>query len=181
MGGAASRRAVLAGAVLAPWLAGCGFRPMYARAPEGSAGPAAAGLSAINVGLIPERSGQLLREALQERFERSGMAVARLYDLQVSFAIAREGIGIQPDNSVTRLRLTGTATYTLMAEDAGRTTLTSGTVRKIDGLNVVDEQYFASDLESEQAQRRLAEAVADEIALRLAAFFNRRAAAAPAG
>ena len=170
-----TRRLLLAGAMLAPVLAACGFRPVYGGGSATSRGPAVDGLAAITVGLIPERSGQLLRLALQQRFERNGVGVAHRYDLQVSFGIGGEAIAIQQDNSVTRLRYVGTAAYTLLAQDPLRTTLTSGTARVVDGLNVINEQYFAMDLESEAVQRRIAEAVADQIAMRLAVWFDEQA------
>ena len=46
----------------------------------------------------------------------------------------------------------------------------------MDGLNVLDEQLFASDLEGEAVQGRMAEALADQITLQLAAYFNKHAA-----
>jgi LPS-assembly lipoprotein len=175
MRGALTRRNLLAGAMAAPVLAGCGFRPMYGGRSATSNGPAADGLAAITVGLIPERNGQLLREALQERFERAGAGTAHRYDLQVSFGLGQDSIAVQHDNSVTYLRYIGTANFTLLADDATRTTLTSGSARAVDGLNVIDEQYFAMDLEGETVVRRLAEALADQITLRLAAWFNQQA------
>jgi LPS-assembly lipoprotein len=171
---ALTRRILLTGATAA--LAGCGFRPMYGGRTATSDGPATDGLAAITVALIPERNGQLLRQALQERFERGGAGLAHRYDLQVSFGIGQEGIAIQSDNSVTHLRYVGTASYTLRAQDTTRSTLTTGTARAVDGLDVIDEQYFAMDLEGEAVVRRLAEVVADQIALRLAAYFNELAA-----
>ena len=41
----------------------------------------------------------------------------------------------------------------------------------MDGINIFDTQYFAADLENEAVQRRLADALADQITLQLAAFF----------
>jgi LPS-assembly lipoprotein len=159
----------------APLLAGCGFRPMYGGRSATSDGPAADGLAATTVGLIPDRNGQLLRQALQERFERAGAGTAHHYDLQVTFNVGSEGIAIQSDNSTSYIRYVGTAYYSLLAQDATRTTLTSGSARVVDGLNVINEQYFAMDLEGEAVGRRLAEAVADAITLRLAAYFNQQA------
>ncbi len=78
-GWSASRRG-FAALGLAGLLAGCGFRPVYAPAAGGAAGPAAVGLSEINVPVIPERFGQLIRQALQDRFERGGSGGGRLYD-----------------------------------------------------------------------------------------------------
>ena len=81
-----SRRGVLlaAGAVLG----GCGLRPLYG---EGSVDAGVqARLAEINVQLIPERSGQLLRQALQARLERGAAGVARRYDLSVQVALSTE-------------------------------------------------------------------------------------------
>lgn len=164
--------------LLAPALAACGFQPVYA--PVGVQADSAAldGLAAINVALIPERAGQLLRNALQERLERGGVAVARRYDLAVIYRFSSEAVGIQQDYSSTRWRFTGQATYTLTSQDPSRATLTGGIARSMDGLNVFDNQYFAADQESDVVQRRIAEAVADQIALQLAIYFRKHAAAA---
>jgi LPS-assembly lipoprotein len=158
-----------------PLLGGCGFRPLYASGSAGEAGPAAEGLAETRVNPIPERSGQLLRLALQERFERSGLAMAQRYDLSVDFNIASAAIGIQPDSSNSRMRFVGTATYRLTAQDPSRRLLTSGTARSVDGLDVFDQQLFAMDLESEVIQQRIAEAVADEITRQLAIYFDQQA------
>ena len=57
----------------------------------------------------------------------------------------------------------GNANWTLIAQDPARTRLTSGSAKAVDGLNIFDAQYFAADLENEAVQRRLAEALADQI------------------
>jgi LPS-assembly lipoprotein len=162
----------------APLLAACGFRPVYGPAAGGKDGPAAEALAEISVGIIPERSGQLLRLALQERFERAGIATAHRYDLNVSFAVSAEGIAIQQNTNSTYTRMLGTATYTLISQDPSRATITSGVARSIDGFNQFDQQYFASDLNTEAVTKRIAQAVADQIALQLASFFAKRTAAA---
>ncbi len=173
--GGGRRLAAIAAAVA---LGGCGFRPMYAAAPKGDAGPAASGLAEITVGLIPERTGQLLHLALQERFERNGLALAHRYDLAVNFSVTAQAIGYQQDTSITFMRWIGIATYTLFAQDARRTPLASGLARSVDGMNIFDQELFASTLEGEAVQRRIAEAVADQIALQLAAYFDKPTVAA---
>jgi LPS-assembly lipoprotein len=160
----------------APALMGCGFRPIYGSSNTEGNDPAAA-LARISVGLIPERSGQLLRLALQDRFERAGTAPAHQYDLAVSFGIISDSIAIRQDSSATWVRMVGTATYSLVSQDPSRATVTSGTARSVDGYNLFDNQYFAADQEADAVQRRIARAVADQIALQLASFFARRLAA----
>lgn len=162
--------------VLALGLSGCGWHPLYGTMSGSRLGPGAQGLAEISVGLIPERSGQLLRLALQERFERFGGAAPPRYDLSVSFAVNTEGIAILQDNTTTRMRVIGTADWKLVSQDPQRATLTSGTARDIDGYNIINQQYFAADMEFETVRRRVAEAIADEIAQKLATYFDRRGA-----
>jgi len=170
----ATRRMLLPLA-LAAALSGCGFRPMYASAGNGSMGPAEAGLAQISIGPLAERSGQLLRQALQARFERGGDGEARRYDLAVAFGISGEAIGIQPDTSASRVRLFGSARWTLTAQDPQRSTLASGTARVSDGFTLYAWQTFAQDMENDAVQRRITAAVADQITLQLAAYFDKHA------
>jgi LPS-assembly lipoprotein len=167
----------LGAASLGCLLGGCGFRPLY-----GDIGPAGSpvaqeNLAAISVGIIPERSGQLLRQALQERFERFGADVPRRYALRASFSVAADAIGVTQASVVTRIRDTGYAQYTLVTLDAAPRTVTSGNARRVDGYDVVNDEFFAADLEQDQVVRRLAEAVADQIALQLALYFDHHGAA----
>ena len=155
--------------------AGCGFRPLYAPAPDGE-GSAQERLGEVNVLLIPERSGQLLRQALQARFERGGDGAARRYDLSVQFGIAGEPIGIQRDNSTSRIRLVGTANWVLLAKDAQRSSVASGTGREVDAYNVINQQFFAAELANMAVQRRMADALAEQITTQIASHFNRQAA-----
>ena len=53
-----------------------------------------------------------------------------------------------------------------------------GATHALDGLDVVSEQFFAADLEGEQIERRLAEAVADRITTQLAGFYAQQPHAA---
>ena len=156
-------------------LAACGFRPVYMSTATGKPGPAQRDLASIYVELIPERPGQLLRQALQERFGSDAAGQPLAYDLHVSFSIAGAGIAIVSNTAPTRIRLTGTATWTLSDRTPKRATITRGSARSVDGFDIQDQQYFASDLSNEVVQRRLAEAVADQIALQLAVYFRRQA------
>jgi LPS-assembly lipoprotein len=155
-------------------LGGCGFHPVYMPTGSGSPGIAERELAAVSVAIIPDRPGQLLRQALQDRFEGAGAGVARRYDLSVDYSIPGEGIGIQPDSSITRVRFIANANWTLRAQDPQRTIITVGRARALDAVNILDEQFFAADLETEWVQRRLAEEIADQITTQLAAFFRKR-------
>ena len=165
------RRRGLLGALGSLGTAGCGFRPVYAVRDLGGSQRAADGLAATEVTRIPERAGQLLRGALQERFERFGAGVTPRYALRADILITDDANGVAADSSVTRIRVIGNTNYTVVALGTQRT-LTSGTARAVDGYDVLNQQYFASDLAGETVVRRLAEALADQVALQLATYFD---------
>jgi LPS-assembly lipoprotein len=155
-------------------LAACGFRPVYMPTASGKQGVAERELAAVYVPLMPDRPGQLFRQALQEELaDDSGGP--QLYDLEAGFWITGEGISVQPSNIATRVRLTGHVTWTLRARDSAHTRLTGGASHLIDGVNLLDQQYFAFDLENEVVQKRLANALADQVATQLAIYFRQRA------
>lgn len=156
-------------------LSGCGFQPVYMPTASGKTGVAQRELASVYVGIIPERPGQLLRQALQERFSDDS-GTPSVYDLNVTFGIAGEGIAIESDTIATRLRLIGTATWSLVGHDAKRTVLASGSARAMDDVNIFGSQYFAVDLEVEAEQKRIAENLATQIATRLAVWFRQQAA-----
>ena len=159
-------------------LTGCGFKPVYMRTASSNAGPAQRDLAAVHVAIIPDRPGQLLRQALQDRLELGNSGEERRFDLRVSFWIAGEGLAVNPDTTTSRVRLIGNANWTLIAQDPGRTVLLQGGARAVDGLNTFDAQFFGGDLETESVQRRIANAVADQITTQLAIYFRKRAASA---
>jgi LPS-assembly lipoprotein len=155
---------------------GCGFQPLYMPTASGKAGVAQRELAAIYVSLIADRPGQLLRQALQDRLAMGASGVAYRYDLAVGYGIGGEGIAILPDTNTTRIRFIATATWSLVAQDPGRTRLTSGFAKTVDAENLIDGQYFNSDLEYEALQRRMADVLADQITVQLAAWFRKREA-----
>ena len=162
-----ARRAVMTG--LAALTAGCGFHPVY-----GDGRPSQAALAAVYVGRIPNRAGQLLRQALQAKLEGDNGDVPKRYTLGVSFSESVQGLGVQADNSTTRNRDIGMATWNLFATDNPTQHLAGGTVRSLDGYNIIDEQFFYADLQEDYAEHRLAQALADQIVLALGVYFDKR-------
>lgn len=129
-------------------------------------------LGRIDVANIPERQGQLLRQALQARLPSDQAGVPPDYQLQTVYAIQTEGLAITTESAVTRLRLIATASFVLQSLQGTPRTCASGNVRAVDGLDVENQQFFASDLETETVQHRLAQAVANQIVTKLALAFS---------
>lgn len=172
------RRAALGGLLL---LGGCGFRPLYMPEGGGRGSLAGDGLAAIYVPVYVNREGQLMRQALQRRFDGSGAGIAKQYDILAQPVIASEGIGILRDNSTTRFRMNGSVTWYLRKLDVAHTLLATGAARIVDGVNVNNQQYFALDLEMEAANKRVIEALADQVTQQLAIFLRKRAQDGSAG
>lgn len=148
-------------------LTGCGFHPLYA-----PSGQTQVGLSEIFVDVIPNRTGQLLRQALQERFDGANDAPARRYVLDVQYVENVESIGIQADSSSSRNRYIGTVHWTLKKPGFLGQKITSGIARALDGNDVIVAQFFYSDLNGEAINRRMSEALADQVAESLASYFR---------
>jgi LPS-assembly lipoprotein len=171
-----SRRALLGAGASIP-LVGCGFHPVYMPSDGGEPGVAQRELAMIYVAIIPDRPGQLLRQALQQRLEGAGADPKPTYTLNVSYWITGEGIAVQPDTSVTRIRLFGNANWRLVGRDPGQTLVATGYARAEDAINTFSAQYFFSDLQNEAADSYLAQQLADQITTRLAIFFRNKAGA----
>jgi LPS-assembly lipoprotein len=153
-------------------LGGCGFRPLYGA--QGGAGSPSTLLAGIYVPVMPERSGQLMRQALQQRVEGSSTGVQKRYELTALFSVVGEGVAIQRDNSTTRVRLVGVANWTLRDLTPNRAIMTAGIARTVDGYNILNQQFFAADLESDVVQRRIAEALADQIVMQVASWVRKQ-------
>ena len=110
---------------------------------------------------------------MQQRFEGSGTGEAKAYELIAALSISNDGIGIQRDNSTSRIRVDGSAVWRLQALTPERTVLTQGSSRVLDGFNIINQQVFAAELESDAAVRRVTSALADQIMIQIAAYFRR--------
>jgi LPS-assembly lipoprotein len=162
-----TRRALLLG-LTGLGLAGCGFRPLYAPNMAGHGGAVSAELAAVKVGLVPDRNGQLLRRALERRLNPSGTGTAPRYDLTLSLTLNSEQQGFSRDGVASRIRYVALAPWNLVTRDTPPKTVASGTERAFDAFNIPDNQFFASDMSREAMERRLVEAVADQLVQRLA-------------
>ncbi len=156
--------------LLALPLAGCGFSPLYDTG--GSSTSVAQQLDTVQVANIPERPGQILRDALDAQLHAAGAPTTQLYSLSVAYGISSTGIGIQADTSTTRQRFTATATWTLAPIGSPATPLATGQATTEDALNTIDQQIFAQNLETDTVNQELATEIAQQIDTQLAAYFK---------
>lgn len=162
---------------LAGGVAGCDPHPLYAPNAFGNAPAGAesvqAQLRTIAVPLLSDREGQLLRQALQSRLYAGEMPSVTRYALSVSLAINQIGLGIQQDSTITYVRFIATAPWSLTSQDdPNHKVLMSHVAQATDSLNAFDNQPFGQELETSVVDKRLADAIADQITTRLAHYFT---------
>lgn len=162
------RRALLralgaASAVLA--VAACGYKPMYGGGARNSS--VARELAAINVGIVPDRIGQLMRAWIEQQVAAAGRGVPKVYDLEFATDLSTTEIGIAEDATATRANVIYSVTYRLKRE--GQPVLVR-TARSITSYNILDDQY-AAVISKEAAEERAAEDVAWQIVNGLSAWF----------
>ena len=96
-------------------LAACGFQPVYG--PDGGQNVAVGAnepalldqMAAVRVGPIGERTGQLMRRALQRNLEGLRPGTPARYDLAASVSFQAEVLGYRRDGTPTRVRYVATA------------------------------------------------------------------------
>lgn len=156
-------------------LAGCGFRPLYGS--KSDAPGLAAELASVEVAPIPERTGQLLRNALEQRMERAGGAYRKAYTLELEVDESTEALGLGRDATVTRANLVVTAAFQLRQNG---TVIWSGQSRSAAAYNVLTQQYATIASERDSRDRAVTQ-VADDITRRLAVFLGNRPTQIPYG
>jgi LPS-assembly lipoprotein len=175
---------LLLGAIAAGVLAttGCGFRPVYGkRTPEAT--PVSSDLASIDVALIPDRTGQQLRNELEALLNPAGQSgVADRYTLSVRLHENVDTFAVERSGFATRATIELIAAYTLQ-EDTPGTQVLSGRARAFSSYNLLDND-FSTVVGTDDARRRAVQQLAYEIRNRLAAHFATAgavAAGAPAG
>lgn len=145
-----SRRSVLAGLSALP-LSACGFQPVFAPGGSGDA------LRQRVAFADPQNLFEFdLVRQLETRLGRTSLPV---YALTYEIAIQRDGIAITESNDTTRVRLTGTARYTL-TERAGDTQVLAGEVTSFTAYSTTGST-LASDSAARDAEARLMLLLAD--------------------
>ena len=165
------RRAILAVA-LAGCLAaaGCGFRPVYGTR---SADPGVDNeLATIRVNALPNRDGQLIRNALLQRLTPDGEPERPRYQLQMRVSASEVTEAVQPDGTASRDEVIYRVAFDLINGD---TKVYTGNFTRMLSYDYLDQHY--SNISARQdVQTRAADVIADQVQLELAAYFTRAAA-----
>jgi LPS-assembly lipoprotein len=167
-----SRRSLTLGALAV--LAGCGWQPLYGRIGDGSGQPLGANagprLASVHIAPIADRVGQHLYNALRDRLNPSGAPADARYDLVITIQESTDQMLVLEDQTATRINLTLNATYQLYQRGT-KTAISVGHSRSTTTYDLLNDE-FATIQSADDAHRRGALALADDIAAQVAVFLG---------
>ena len=151
-----NRRSVL----IAPLaLVACGFSPAY-----GPQGDAKGIQGAIRVAAPTDKNGFDLVERLEERL---GLPSTALFDLTYTIKTESTGVGITPEEAITRFHLNGEIDWSLISRETGAR-VAGGRVKSFTAYSATGSTV-AGLTAQEDAAYRLMRILADQIVTRLIA------------
>jgi LPS-assembly lipoprotein len=158
-------------------LAGCGWEPLYGQVHDtngatvgGNAGPR---LATVHVLPIADRTGQNLYNELRDRINPQGVPANPQYDLVIKLAEHTTQLLILQDQTASRTNLTLNATFTLYQRGSDKPVL-QGNSRATTTYDLLNDEYATIQAQND-ARRRGAQSLADDIATQLAVFLARPA------
>jgi LPS-assembly lipoprotein len=162
--------AILGAAVLA--LPGCGFRPLLSQ--NGDEG-VRDDLAAVEIGELGGRVGQILHTQLEDDLNPTALSQPTRYLLNIRLRRTTNALAIQLDNTITRYNLTLTADFQLL-DRASRAVLYQAAVSRVASYNQ-RRAPFATLVAEQDAERRAAKEISNNIRTLLAVHFQRQAPA----
>ena len=163
---AAARTAALALALLT---SACGFQPLYGTATGET--PMIDDLSQVEVAVIPERSGQILRNYLLVELNPRGRPDRPSYLLDVSISERVQRLGVRVDDTAVRANLRFQADIVLFAT-ADDAPVLRRQLNTVTSYNILEDEF--ATLSSEEAARdRALRQLSEDIRTQLALYFQR--------
>ncbi len=148
-------------------LSACGWQPLYGRV-DSTGGNAAPQLATVHILPIADRTGQNLYNELRDRINPSGSPSQPHYDLVIRLDEQTTQMLILQDQTASRTNLTLTATFQLYQRGNAKPVL-QGTSRTTTTYDLLNDE-FATIQSTNDARRRGALTLADDIATQLAVF-----------
>jgi len=159
------RRALVLVALAA---AGCGFQPLYGQRGGQSVGDQ---MAATRIGVIEDRTGQQLRNALLAELQPNGLVGTTRYTLEVKLTESVSQLAVAKDETTSRASVEIRAGYALKRIEDGRV-LFEGVSRAASSYNIVTSNFATVAAEAD-ARRRAVRVLGEDMKVQLGAFFNR--------
>lgn len=167
------RRAIfpLVGLAAMLLLGACGYRPLYGELDDKGTS-VVVDMAAVQIRPIRDRNGQILHNELLDRLNPQGAPANPDYLLEVRLREQRVWTAIRKDDTATRANLQMNSDYYLRDAKTNEVILRSHSFAVM-SYNVQISEY-ATIMSENDARRRGSEIIADDIKLRLAAYFSQR-------
>ncbi len=150
-------------------LGACGFRPLLSQA---NGERVRRQLAAVQIAGPGGRLGQHLMTALEDNLNPTSTSEPLRYDLAIRLRNTNSALALQLDNTITRYNVTLTAGFALRDRE-NQKVLYGSEVRRVASYNV-RRAPFATLTAKQDAERRAAKEIADDIRTLLALHFQRR-------
>lgn len=162
------RIAVLASLLV---LAACGFHPVYGTN-KYTANGVEEKLQLIEIGNIPDREGQYLRNALIDRFYRNGRPLAPVYQLNIQeIEESTSGLDVSKSADTTRAQLRLSTSFTLTNTRTGEEVI-DRSLRSITSYNQLGSE-FATRVSEESTRANALDDLARQIEQQVTLYFKR--------
>jgi len=156
----------LSGTILAG-VSGCGFSPVYQSASSETSNAVLLELSKVDIRIIPDREGQMLRNFLFDRMHPRGQAEKTMYVLTTDLAVSTRDLGVQLDETTARSRVDVSVNYTLSGNGLNRKFHS----RNSSSFSTVEVEYSSLVAEQDAIERSL-RSIANEMTVRVAAVLK---------
>ena len=153
--------------------AGCGFQPIHGQRSEASS----AALASIDIGLIADRTGQMLRNRLLQQMQPRGGTTPARFGLAVTLSESLQDLAIRKDETATRANLIMTARFSVTSRADGKG-LFNDSVQSANSYNILTSD-FATLSAREDARRRAVQQLATGIKQRLSVWLVQTGGRAP--
>ena len=149
-------------------LAACGYQPLYGTSSPGV--HASEALAKVQIASIEGLVGRDVQVALLDRINPDGEPSQPTHRLEIKLIPSLAGLLVQPDAAITRYNYQLTGNYKLIDITTGNV-VAQGSVLGTAAYNVVTNEY-ATVVARRDAEKRAAESIGQEIALRLALYMK---------
>lgn len=155
-------------------LASCGFQPMYGSHSQSStlSTEASANMASIEIAMIPDREGQILRNELIDNLYPHGEPQNARYQMTFTeLKTAIRELDLTKSSEATRSQVIATVNFNLIDRDTGEVLLVRP-VHSISSYNILPSE-FATNVTEDNARESALKDLARQIELQLSLYFNR--------
>lgn len=156
--------------------AGCDFKPLYRKNADIGI-PALQELSHVQVGIIPNREGQIYRNQLRQLLTPYGLTTP-LYALKVTIAFSAIEFAFLKDETASRLQQKLTTSYTL-TDIKTKKVLTQGSFFTAASYNIVTNADYSTTVAEAQAKEDAILMAAEQLHTLLGLYFARQSVEQP--